>query len=87
MAARGTTPTFRLTLRDESIDLGLAANVYATFRQASKTLTKTGEDIDVDGNVVGVYLTQEETLGFSESPQTEVQLNWVYSDGSRAASV
>ena len=86
MAARGTTPTFRLTLKDSSIDLGLASNVYVTFRQARKILTKTGDDLEIDRNIVRVYLTQMETLGFSESIQTEVQINWVYADGSRGAT-
>ena len=85
MAARGTTPTYTLTLNG-SIDLGLAAGVYVTFRQAGRTLTKTGDDLTINGNVISVYLVQSETLGFSEREKTELQVNWVYADGSRGAS-
>lgn len=86
MAARGTTPTFTLTLRDTTIDLGAAQSVYVTFRQAKRILTKTNNELDINGNIVSVYLSQAETLGFTENAQTEVQINWVYGDGSRGAT-
>lgn len=84
---RGTTPTYTLTLDDDSIDLGLAASVYATFSQSGgKRITKTGDDLDVDGHTVSVYLTQEETLSLLAAKRADIQLNWVYADGSRACS-
>lgn len=39
---RGTTPTFKLLLNDEEVDLTAAANIYATFKQGSVLITKTG---------------------------------------------
>lgn len=81
---RGTTPTFELTVED-TVDLTEASNVYATFRARNKTLTKTGEDLNITAHQVDVYFNQEESLSFL-SGFIEVQLNWTYSNGSRACS-
>lgn len=82
---RGTTPTFKLTITDNTVDLTQASNVYATFEQRGKVLTKTGADLTVAAREVDVYLTQAETLGFYRGP-LEIQLNWTYSGGERACS-
>ena len=82
---RGTTPTFRLILNDEYVDLTQALNVYVSFRQNDFLITKTGEDIDVSENEVDVYLSQRETLKFKPG-NIEIQLNWTYLDGRRACS-
>lgn len=81
---RGTTPTFELII-DETVDLTEANNVYATFRARNKTLTKTGEDLNISAHQVDVYFNQEESLSFL-CGFIEVQLNWTYSNGSRACS-
>ena len=83
---RGTTPTFTLTLNDNTIDLTQAVNVYATFKQGDKVLTKTGEDITVTAKTVEVYLNQEETLSFLAGSKVAIQLNWTYAEGKRACS-
>ena len=82
---RGTTPTFKLTIADQSVDLTDATNVYATFQQRNSTLTKTGASLTVTEHEVDVYLTQAETLAFS-SGGLEIQLNWTYSGGERACT-
>lgn len=82
---RGTTPTFKLSLDDETVDLTAATTVYVTFEQRGNTLTKTGADLTVTETEVDVYLTQAETLSFYRGP-LEIQLNWVYSGGERACS-
>ena len=82
---RGTTPTFELKITDNTVDLTQATNVYATFAQWGKTITKTGEDIDVSAQQVDVYFSQADSLSFS-SGTIEIQLNWTYTDGSRAAT-
>lgn len=82
---RGTTPTFQLKLADDTVDLTQANNVYATFKQESNTITKTGADIEVTANQVDVYFTQSETLSFKAGTMY-CQLNWTYSDGQRACS-
>ena len=83
---RGTTPTFKLMLSDEEVNLTEALNVYATFRNLNVLITKTGEDLEITANEVDVYLSQEETLSFEADSNIEVQLNWTYVDGRRACS-
>lgn len=82
---RGTTPTFKLKISDENVDLTQVTNVYATFSQAGKVITKTGDDLEVLANEVDVYLSQEETLSFKFST-LEIQLNWTYEDQKRAST-
>lgn len=83
---RGTTPTFTLTLNDNTIDLTQASNVYATFKQGDKVLTKSGEDLTVTAKTVEVYLNQEESLSFLAGSKVAIQLNWTYAQGQRACS-
>jgi len=82
---RGTTPTFELKIADNTVDLTQASNVYATFTQLDRSITKTGEDIVVTARQVDVYFSQEESLAF-KTGNIEVQLNWTYNGGSRAAT-
>ena len=45
---RATTPTLTLTIKDESVDLTEARNVYVTLNQGDTfNVTKTGEDIEI----------------------------------------
>lgn len=84
MIIRGTTPTFTLTVPN-TVDLTTAENVYATFRQGDKKTTKSGDDIVVSAHSVDVYLDQTESLMFAPGA-VEIQLNWTFADGTRAAS-
>lgn len=79
---QATTPTFILTL-PESVDLSEAQNIYFTLKQDKKEIVKT--DLSIDGQNISVYLTQEETLPFTQG-YAFLQLNWTYADGSRACS-
>lgn len=83
---RATTPTLELELEDENIDLGLAKDVYVTLRQGARKVTKSGNSIVIDGNIVSVHLSQQETLIFYPFHNVEVQLNWTYPGSARAAS-
>lgn len=78
---QGITPTFTL-LVPETVDLTQAENVYVTFRQGSRELTKTGREITVSAHSIDVFLSQEETLSF-ERGSVRIQVNWVYADGNR----
>lgn len=82
---RGTTPTFQLTINDETVDLTSADNVYVTFADKCWSITKTGEDLDVSTNQVDVYLSQEETLSFPKG-NVYVQINWTFDNGKRACT-
>jgi len=81
---RGVTPTFTLTFTDQGLDLTAANHVYVTFRN-KVTLTKSDSDLTIAPKQIDVYLTQEETLAFRQGA-TEIQVNWTYGNGSRAAS-
>lgn len=85
----GTTPTFTLTVTDdEDLDFNEAENIYFTIRQGSIKYTKSGEDIQiVDAQTLQVSLTQEETLSFRYNLDAEIQLNWTYANGARAATI
>lgn len=90
MVSRGTTPTYRLILQDTTIDLAEANDVYVTFADGkyNKIIEKTGADLYIDGNVVEIFLTQEETLKLPAG-ELLVQINWTYQEGTttkRAAS-
>lgn len=83
----GTTPTFTLTVQDENLDFNEPEHIYFTIRQGSIKYTKTGEDIIIlDKNILQVSFTQEETLAFRYNLEAEIQLNWTYSNGARAAT-
>lgn len=74
---RGTTPTLTLHILDETIDLTQAENVYITIKQEKYTLTKTTPQLELTTNTINCYLTQEESLRFSEGT-ADVQVNWTY---------
>lgn len=82
---RGTTPNITLTVGDSSIDLETADAVYVTITRGNVTVTKTGADLDVSGNVVDVFLTEEESIDLSEGV-AYIQVNWVFDDVKRAAT-
>lgn len=90
---QATTPTFVCTLRDQTINLNEANNVYWTLRQGRTFIRKSGSALVIEGNVVSVYLTQDETLrleptiGWPTAPPALMQLNWTYPNGGRACSV
>lgn len=81
---QATTPTFVLTFPN-TVNLEEAGNVYFTFEQVGRKITKTGEDLTISGNTVTVSFTQSETAMMSVG-QASLQLNWTYSDQSRACS-
>lgn len=78
---RGSTPTHTF---ETDIDLR-EAEVYVTYSQGGKKLTKTGEDLDVTENSISVYLSQSDTLGFGVG-HVEVQVRYKMPDGSADAS-
>lgn len=80
-----TTPTFSLTFTEQGLDLTAAHNVYVTFRSGPNLITKSGEDLTVEAQAIGVYLTQAET-GLFAPGEVEIQVNWTTGDGGRAAS-
>lgn len=84
----GTTPTFTLTvINNDDLDFNQVENIYFTIRQGSVKLTKETPDITVVAkNKVRITFTQQETLQFKFNTQAELQLNWTYPGGVRAAT-
>ena len=83
---RATTPTFVLTLPQSSeVDLTAASKVFFAISQGSYTLKKQVQP--TDAHTVEVYLTQSETLDLKDGKPAEIQLNWIYSGGSRMATL
>lgn len=81
---RGTTPTFTFTFTEQDLDLTEASHVYVTFSQGMRTLTKTGQYLDIEAKSVSVYLSQKETLMFNGN--VDAQINWTDINGGRVAS-
>ena len=80
---RATTPTFTLTVTAKtgnSVDFSLAENVYVVLRQGSYAVELTGDSLEIDGNVISCFLTQEQSLRFTENASAKIQVNWTYLD-------
>lgn len=81
---RYTTPTITL-----SIDTVLPeAEVYVTFQQGTKKLTKTDAEItrNAKTTTLVVSLTQSESASFKAGEPVMVQANWITADGTRNAT-
>ena len=85
MFPQGATPTFILTL-PAGWDLTLASKVVASFRCLGVQYDITPAAADITASTVTVRLTQEQTLALTQGATLKVQLNWLYSNGIRAAS-
>ena len=89
---RYTTPT--ITLEVEGIDLTDNEDVYVSFEQGSRELTKSGNDLNISAETQGqttistivVVLTQEETASFVEARNVAVQVNYINASGVRDAT-
>lgn len=81
---RGTTPTLKIKVK--GIAITQLKTVYITIRQGQKELTKTNNDIEIeDGNVISVFLSQEDTLKFFGG-HVDIQLRAVTCNGVAVAS-
>lgn len=80
---RGTTQQLTFTLPEEiSIDV-----LYITFRQGNKiVLEKTLDDVKVNGKVIALPLTQEDTLKFCAPHAVYIQLRIRDALGNAVAS-
>lgn len=83
---KGTTPTLLFTTQAE-LDLTRATDVYITLSDMSKRelMTKSGKDLYIEPQRVGVYLTQEETLALPTA-RIQAQINWTYPNEKRMCS-
>lgn len=69
---RGTTPTHEFAL---PFTADLLKAIEITYAQCGKVmLQKSMADCEIEGNVVRVNLTQEETLAMSNSMYVDIQM-------------
>ena len=80
---QGTTPTIQITIND--IDLNEMQNIYVVFEQNEYILKKESSDLDIEGNIISVLLSQEETLNFKEGT-CNIQLRMITKGGVAIAS-
>ena len=80
---QGTTPTIQITIND--IDLNEMQNIYVVFEQNGYILKKESSDLNIEGNVISVLLSQEETLNFKEGT-CNIQLRMITKGGVAIAS-
>lgn len=85
MFPQGATPTFVLTLPDD-IDLTQASRVVASFRCSGVQYNVEPPELELTATTATARLTQEQTLAWDDGAVLKVQLNWLTSDGVRAAS-
>lgn len=81
---RGTTPTIQITVN--GIDLSDTHSVHVTIAQTgTKTKDFSGENIEIEGQVISVWLTQEQSLSL-RTGMLELQVNGLDALGRRWAS-
>lgn len=85
---RYTTPTLPMTV---PVDL-TGADIYVTIKQGQRKIQKTGADVvsvydsESGKTTLSVTLTQEETGQFLSERKANVQVNWIFADGTRDAT-
>lgn len=85
---RYTTPTLSMTV---PVDI-TGADIYVTIKQGQRKLQITGSDVvsvyDAESGKteLSVSLTQEETGAFLAEKSATIQVNWIFSDGTRDAT-
>ena len=82
---RGTTPTFTFTLKDQNINLNEALTVMATIKQCDKCINISGDRLDINGNIVSLWLTQAESLKLTQGSTAGIQINWTYANPNGGA--
>ena len=81
---RGTTPSYQFKL---PFDVSVLNKVWVTFSQFDKEIFTIEEsDCYLDGNVVRVELTQEQTLQLESNALLDIQLRVLIVNGSALAS-
>lgn len=77
---RGSTPTHVFTL---SIPVEDIKALRLTYAQGGRTvLEKTEKEVKMEGNLVTLRLTQEETLAFGQTAPVNIQLKVLLNSGA-----
>ena len=76
--SRGTTKTHTFTL---PFDGKIIKSIRVVYKQNGDiVLKKDGDDVQIDGNVVTVKLSQEDTFAFSSKVSIEIQLRVLFTN-------
>ena len=86
-----TTPTIKLIV--EGVDI-TGKDIYVTLEQRCVKLIKKGSDLIVEAEtieqntdtIITFVLTQEESARFDFNKNVYIQVNWIASNGVRAAT-
>ena len=82
---RGTTPTHVFNL-PEGFSEAVFTDIYISYAQNGKViLEKTIEDITVSGTALTIFLSQADTLQFSDGP-VQIQMRGKLDNGKALAS-
>ena len=75
---RGTTKTHTFTL---PFDGKIIKRLRVVYKQNGRIVfKKAGDDVQINGNVVAVKLSQEDTFAFSSNSPVEIQLRVLFTD-------
>lgn len=80
---RGTTPTFRFKAKDKNgvyVDFSQPQSVKVTLKQSGKRIDIDKDRLEIDGFVISLWLTQQESLKLTSRIPVGVQINWTYPD-------
>lgn len=81
---RGTTPTYRFEL---PFEVALIKKLWITYAQfESELFTLTEADCEMNGNMVTVTLSQEQTLKLNANSFAEIQFRVLMHDDTALAS-
>lgn len=80
---RGTTPTVKIRIRGMPVEE--LRNIYITFQQGTKEITKENQDITLEEEYLLVTLSQQETLDLARG-SILVQVRAITSTGLAVAS-
>ena len=80
---RGTTPTNTIT-----VDLDLTQmTVFVTYSQSGRGIfEKSGEALEISSDAVITRLSQKDTLKLKATQQVNIQIRYVFPDGTAGAS-
>lgn len=82
-----TTPAVTLIVENTDIT---SNDIYVSLEQGTTELTKTGDalaiEVTEEGTQIGFVLTQEESALFDPNRNVSIQVNWISSNGVRAAT-
>lgn len=86
---RGTTPTLELKVPEDKLDISTITSLLIPIAQRDDVIVlKDMSDVQMDyeNNIIGVYLSEEETFGF-EVGNAEIQLIYWIGESKMASLI